>query len=143
MATLVKTNGNFPTLFGNVFGKDFNELFAPANLTNYGVPAVNIVEGESGFRLEVAAPGLKKEDFKINLENNVLSISAQKEQKNEETTEKYTRKEFSFNSFRRSFTLPNTIDGEKIAATYTDGVLHVELPKKEEAKKTPRLIEIA
>ena len=143
MATLVKTNGNFPTLFGNVFGKDFNELFAPANLTHYGVPAVNIVEGESGFRLEVAAPGLKKEDFKINLENNVLSISAQKEQKNEETTEKYTRKEFSFNSFRRSFTLPNTIDGEKIAATYTDGVLNVELPKKEEAKKTPRLIEIA
>lgn len=143
MATLVKTNGNFPTLFGNVFGKDFNELFAPANLTNYGVPAVNIVEGESGFRLEVAAPGLKKEDFKINLENNVLSISAQKEQKTEETTEKYTRKEFSFNSFRRSFTLPNTIDGEKIAATYTDGVLNVELPKKEEAKKTPRLIEIA
>ncbi|AYQ34484.1 Hsp20/alpha crystallin family protein [Runella sp. SP2] len=143
MATLVKTNGNFPTLFGNVFGKDFNELFAPANLTNYGVPAVNIVEGESGFRLEVAAPGLKKEDFKINLENNVLSISAQKEQKSEETTEKYTRKEFSFNSFRRSFTLPNTIDGEKIAATYTDGVLNVELPKKEEAKKTPRLIEIA
>lgn len=143
MATLVKTNGNFPTLFGNVFGKDFNELFAPVNLTNYGVPAVNIVEGESGFRLEVAAPGLKKEDFKINLENNVLSISAQKEQKNEETTEKYTRKEFSFNSFRRSFTLPNTIDGEKIAATYTDGVLNVELPKKEEAKKTPRLIEIA
>ncbi|HAK78525.1 HSP20 family protein [Runella defluvii] len=143
MATLVKTNGNFPTLFGNVFGKDFNELFAPANLTNYGVPAVNIVEGESGFRLEVAAPGLKKEDFKINLENNVLSISAQKEQKTEETTEKYTRKEFSFNSFRRSFTLPNTIDGEKIVATYTDGVLNVELPKKEEAKKTPRLIEIA
>lgn len=143
MATLVKTNGNFPTLFGNVFGKDFNELFAPANLTNYGVPAVNIVEGESGFRLEVAAPGLKKEDFKINLENNVLSISAQKEQKTEENTEKYTRKEFSFNSFRRSFTLPNTIDGEKIVATYTDGVLNVELPKKEEAKKTPRLIEIA
>lgn len=143
MATLVKTNGNFPTLFGNVFGKDFNELFAPANLTNYGVPAVNIVEGESGFRLEVAAPGLKKEDFKINLENNVLSISTQKEQKTEETTEKYTRKEFSFNSFRRSFTLPNSIDGEKIAASYTDGVLNVELPKKEEAKKTPRLIEIA
>jgi HSP20 family protein len=143
MATLVKTNGNFPTLFGNVFGKDFNELFAPANLTNYGVPAVNIIEGENGFRLEVAAPGLTKEDFKINLESNVLTISAQKEQKSEETNEKYKRKEFSFNSFRRSFTLPNTIDGEKIAASYTDGVLNIELPKKEEAKKTPRLIEIA
>lgn len=142
MATLVKTNGNFPTLFGNVFGKDFNDLFAPATLSNYGVPAVNIVEHNNGFRLEVAAPGLKKEDFKINLENNVLTISAQQEQKNEETTEKYTRKEFSFASFRRSFTLPNTVDAEQVNATYADGVLKIELPKKDEAKKTPRLIEI-
>lgn len=142
MATLVKTNGNFPNLLGSVFGKDFNDIFAPATLTNYGVPAVNILEHDGGFRLEVAAPGLKKEDFKINLENNVLTISAQKEQKNEETTEKYTRKEFSFNSFRRTFTLPNSIDGEKIGAAYTDGVLSIELPKKEEAKKTPRTIEI-
>jgi HSP20 family protein len=142
MATLVKTNGNFPTLFGSVFGKDLNDIFAPATLNNYGVPAVNIAEHEGGFRLEVAAPGLKKEDFKINLENNVLTISAQQEQKNEESTEKYTRKEFSFTSFRRAFTLPNTIDGEHINAAYTDGVLKVELPKKEEAKKTPRTIEI-
>ncbi|MDF7819720.1 Hsp20/alpha crystallin family protein [Runella sp. MFBS21] len=142
MATLVKTNGNFPTLFGNVFGKDFNDLFAPATLSNYGVPAVNIVEHNNGFRLEVAAPGLKKEDFKINLENNVLTISAQQEQKNEETTEKYTRKEFSFASFRRSFTLPNTVDAEQVNATYADGVLKIELPKKDEAKKTPRVIEI-
>lgn len=142
MATLVKTNGNFPTLFGNVFGKDFNDLFAPATLSNYGVPAVNIVEHNNGFRLEVAAPGLKKEDFKINLENNVLTISAQQEQKNEETTEKYTRKEFSFASFRRSFTLPNTVDAEQVNAAYVDGVLKIELPKKDEAKKTPRVIEI-
>ena len=142
MATLVKTNGNFPTLFGNVFGKDFNDLFAPATLSNYGVPAVNIVEHNNGFRLEVAAPGLKKEDFKINLENNVLTISAQQEQKNEETTEKYTRKEFSFASFRRSFTLPNTVDAEQVNAAYADGVLKIELPKKDEAKKTPRVIEI-
>ncbi|WP_428656156.1 Hsp20/alpha crystallin family protein [Runella sp.] len=142
MATLVKTNGNFPTLFGGVFGKDFNDIFAPATLSNYGVPAVNIVEHDGGFRLEVAAPGLKKEDFKINLENNVLTISAQQEQKNEENTEKYTRKEFSFTSFRRAFTLPTTVDGEQINAAYTDGVLKVELPKKEDAKKTPRTIEI-
>ncbi len=143
MATLVKTNSNFPTLFGNVFGKDVNEFLASANLANHGIPAVNIVENENGFRLEVAAPGLKKEDFKINLVNNVLTISTQKEQKTEETTEKYTRKEFSFSSFRRAFTLPNTVDGEKIGASYTDGVLNITLPKKEEAKKTPRLIEIA
>lgn len=143
MATLVKTNGHFPTLFGSVFGKDFNDLFAPATLNNYGVPAVNIAENENGFRLEVAAPGLKKENFKVNLENNILTISAQQEQQNEENTDKYTRKEFSFKSFSRSFTLPNVVDGEKVGATYIDGVLHVELPKKEDAKKNPRLIEIA
>ncbi|MCP1381765.1 Hsp20/alpha crystallin family protein [Runella salmonicolor] len=142
MATLVKTNGNFPNLFGSVFGKDLNDIFAPATLSNYGVPAVNIVEHEGGFRLEVAAPGLKKDDFKINLENNVLTISAQQEQKNEESTEKYTRKEFSYTSFRRAFTLPNTINGEQISAAYTDGILKIELPKKDEAKKSPRIIEI-
>ncbi|MEZ4904969.1 MAG: Hsp20/alpha crystallin family protein [Spirosomataceae bacterium] len=143
MATLVKTNGNFPTLFGNVFGRDFNDIFAPTTLNNYGVPAVNIAENDNGFRLEVAAPGLNKENFKVNLENNVLTISAQHEQKNEENTDKYTRKEFNYTSFSRSFTLPNTVDGEKIAATYTNGVLHVEIPKKEEAKRLPRVIEIA
>jgi len=141
MATLVKTNGHFPSLFGNVFGKDY-DFFAPVTYANS--PAVNIVEHENGFRLEVAAPGLKKEDFKINLENNVLTISAQQTQNTEETTEKYTRKEFNFSSFRRSFTLPQSIDGEQIAANYAEGVLKVELPKKEEAKaKSPRLIEIA
>ena len=87
MATLVKTNGNLPNLLGSVFGKDFNDIFAPATLTNYGVPAVNILEHDGGFRLEVAAPGLKKEDFKINLENNILTISAQKEQKNQKRKE--------------------------------------------------------
>lgn len=72
----------------------------------------------------------------------MLTISAQQEQKNEENTEKYTRKEFSYTSFRRAFTLPNTINGDQINAAYTDGILKIELPKKDEAKKSPRIIEI-
>ncbi|MFN4144245.1 MAG: Hsp20/alpha crystallin family protein [Runella sp.] len=142
MATLVKTNSNFPTLFGNMFAKDFNDLFAPSTLSSYGIPAVNIIENDNGFRLEVAAPGYKKDDFKINLDQNVLTIEAQQETKNEETNEKYTRKEFSFSSFSRSFTLPSTVDNEQINANYTDGILKVELPKKAEAKKIVRTIEI-
>ncbi|MCU0339618.1 MAG: Hsp20/alpha crystallin family protein [Spirosomaceae bacterium] len=138
MTALVKNNPHFPALFDSVF----SDFFAPNAYFN--VPAVNVVEHSNGFRLEVAAPGLKKEDFKINLDNNTLTLSAQKEQKTEETTEKYTRKEFSVSSFRRSFTLPRSVDGEKISANYVDGVLLVELPKKEEAKaKEPRTIEIA
>ena len=145
MATLMKTNAHLSPLFGNFLGKEFNDLFTPSTFFNqdFSIPAVNIVEHENGFRLEVAAPGLKKEDFKINLDKQLLTISAQQEQKEEETTEKYTRKEFSFSSFRRSFTLPQSVNGELINASYTDGVLKVELPKKEEAKvQAPRLIEI-
>ena len=139
MRTLVRTNAAFPTIFGHVM----NEFFSPAALNQHGVPAVNIIETENGFRLEVAAPGLSKDDFKLHLENNVLTISATKEQKNEETNEKFTRKEFSFGSFQRSFTLPNSVQSENIQAAYADGVLKVEIPKKEEAKPLQRLIEVA
>jgi HSP20 family protein len=139
MRTLVRTNAAFPTIFDNVM----NEFFSPAALNQHGVPAVNIIENEEGFRLEVAAPGLSKEDFKLNLEHNVLTILAQKEQKSEETNEKYTRKEFSFSSFKRSFTLPQSVNNEAIQASYIDGILKVALPKKEEAKPVQKLIEVA
>jgi HSP20 family protein len=92
----------------------------------------------------LAAPGLKKEDFKVNVHENTLIISTDKKDENTETFGKYTRKEFNFSTFKRSFTLPKTVDNEKIVATYNDGVLGLEIPKKEEAKpKEPRLIEIA
>lgn len=144
MRTLVKTYNQRPFLFDNVFGKDWNDIFTPTFTGIHNVPAVNIVEHESGFRLEVAAPGLKKEDFKLNLENNVLTVSAKLETSNEETTEKYSHKEFSFQTFKRTFTLPETANAEQISANYADGVLKVEIPKKEEAKaKEPRLIEVA
>jgi HSP20 family protein len=143
MSTLVKTQFGSPKHYNSFFGKDFlNELYAPAFAGS--VPAVNVIENQEGFKIEVAAPGLQKGDFKLNLEKNQLTISAQKEQTEEETNEKYTRKEFKYGSFQRTFTLPNSVDGEKIGANYADGILSVTLPKREEAKEKPaREIEVA
>lgn len=107
------------------------------NWATISTPAVNIVESKDEFRIEVAAPGLTKEDFKINLENDQLTISANKEVKKEENEETYTRREFSYSSFSRSFTLPETVDSEKIKASHQDGVLTIHVPKKEEAKPKP------
>jgi HSP20 family protein len=145
MKTLVNTH-HFPVFFDGLFAKDFTPNFAAQTQSGKlatRTPAVNIVESEVGFRLEVAAPGLQKENFKLNLENNLLTVSATIEAKTEETTEKHTHQEFCFGSFSRSFTLPNSIDGEQINATYNDGILKIALPKKEEAKKYPRAIEVA
>ena len=142
MSTLVKTQFA-PKHFNGFFGKDLlNELYTPA--FSGSVPAVNVVENTEGFKIEVAAPGLQKSDFKLNVEKNQLTISAQKEVKEEENNGKYTRQEFKYSSFQRTFTLPNTVDSEKIAANYADGILSVTLPKREEAKEKPaREIEIA
>ncbi|MEZ4773371.1 MAG: Hsp20/alpha crystallin family protein [Bacteroidia bacterium] len=142
--TLVKRNLFFPTTLWDDFLRndwlDTNTGFASPQ------PAVNIKETDENFSLELAAPGMAKEDFKVNLDNHVLTISSSKENKNEETAEDgtYTRKEFSYSAFSRSFRLPETVNSEKIEAKYTDGVLHLTLPKREEAKvKAPKEIEIA
>ena len=143
MRTLVKTYNPHSFLFDNLFGKDINDIFTPAFAGLNNVPAANIVENENGFRLEIAAAGLKKEDFKLHLENNVLTVSAKVEKTNEESNEKFTRKEFGYQSFSRAFTLPNSANSEQIVANYVDGILKVEIPKKEEAKaKEPRQIEV-
>ncbi|SDL84710.1 Hsp20/alpha crystallin family protein [Siphonobacter aquaeclarae] len=134
----------FPSLVNRFFHDDFLKSYnVPAKGEWNSLPAVNVKESEGSISLEVAAPGLKKEDFKISVQENRLVISASKENKTEESSEKYTRKEFSYNSFQRAFVIPKTVDGEKIEASYTDGVLHVTLPKKEEAKIQPREIAIA
>ena len=107
------------------------------------VPAVNIKETDTSFEIELAAPGKKKEDFNIEIDHNVLTISSDEKTEKEETEGKYTRKEFSYSSFRRAFTLPETVNTENINATYENGVLQVALPKREEALPKPkRLIEI-
>jgi HSP20 family protein len=151
---LVRRRANKPVsplsqLFDTFFNEDM--MGFPTTVTNWknSTPAVNIKETEDGFNLELAAPGLEKEDFKLELDNDVLTISAEKKVENETTegndekAEKYTRREFSYQSFQRTFTLPETIDVSKINASYQNGVLMVTLPKKEEAKPQPsRLIEI-
>jgi HSP20 family protein len=135
----------FNALVDNFFG---SELFD--NRISGSVPAVNIRESSEGFFVELAAPGLSKEDFQIEVDGKLLRISSQKknEHSEEKTSEenpgfKYFRKEFSYQSFQRSFSLPDTVDGEKIAASYENGVLTLSIPKREEAKvKGPRLINI-
>jgi HSP20 family protein len=106
--------------------------------TNTTLPAVNIKENADAFIVEMAAPGMAKEDFKIELNNDLLTISSEKRNENEtKEGETYTRLEYSYQSFSRSFTLPKTVEAEKISAKYENGVLHIEIPKKEEARPKP------
>ena len=119
--------------FYNGLLNDFeNDLFKHKN--NSDVPAVNIQEDEKHFLLELAVPGMKKDDFKIDLENQVLTISSEIKEETEETENNYTRREFVYNSFSRSFTLPKSIVSEKIKADYKDGILKISLPKNKETK---------
>jgi HSP20 family protein len=139
---LARSNSFFPSLFDG-FGKDFFDDFMPSK-SDQSLPAVNIVDDKDEYRIEVAAPGLKKEDFRVNMDGNVLTIHSEKKVKNEEKNEKYTRKEFSYSSFQRSFTLPEGTDTENINASYVDGILTIHIAKKEEAKKQePKQIAIA
>jgi HSP20 family protein len=134
---------SFPGNWDTFFGRDFlPEIFSDDNYKS--VPAVNIVEGDNEFVIEVAAPGLEKKDFKIDLENNLLKISSRKENMVEDKNEKSIHKEFRYSSFCRSFTLPETVENDKIKAQHKDGILFVTIPKKEIAKIKPaRQIEIA
>ena len=145
MKTLVRTNGNLfpaiPSLLNDFFTDDwFNSSLANWKSSGTSLPAVNVRETNDDFMIEVAAPGMKRDDFKVELDNNVLTISSQREENNEEKGKDgvYTRREFSYQSFQRSFTLPeNKVEGDKIAARYVDGILQVTVPKKEEAKVKP------
>ncbi len=107
------------------------------------IPAVNIKEENDKFVLEMAAPGMKKDDFKINLDNYQLTISAETKDEKKEKEDSYTRREFVYSSFSRSFTLPKSVDIEKIKADYKNGVLNIVLPKKEEEAKLTKQIKIS
>lgn len=123
------------------FFHDVNDNFDRAFVTQ--TPAINVVELNESFRIELAAPGLVKEDFKLNVEKNLLKVSVSKEVENADKDEKFRRREFSYTSFERSFRLPETINQEGISAKYEAGILHIQLPKKDEAKVNPsRDIEI-
>jgi HSP20 family protein len=108
------------------------------------LPKVNIKETKDDYFVEMAVPGMKKDDFNIDLDNKVLSISTEHKEETENTQENYTRREFGYSSFKRTFTLPESVDDNKIKATYTDGILTIQLPKREEAKEKPaRTIKIS
>ncbi|MEJ2594145.1 MAG: Hsp20/alpha crystallin family protein [bacterium] len=100
-------------------------------------------ETDKEYLVELAAPGMKKSDFKINLDRNVLTISSETKQEDQEETKNFSRKEYSFSSFERSFTLPEAVNQEKIDAKYQDGVLKINLPKKEEVLSKPKEISIS
>lgn len=144
---LVLRNSNqVPSLFDRFFDGDLfdwsNRNFSNTNTT---IPSVNIKENADTFMVEVAAPGFEKGDFKIELNLNTLSISSEKKVENEtKEGEVFTKREFSYQSFSRSFTLPQIADGDRIEANYQNGILTVLIPKREEAKPKPaRMIEIS
>lgn len=156
MKSLVKVNSNgnnlmfpeFPSLFDDFLTRDlFNLPFRGAAFNSHSTPAVNVKETDTAFELEMAAPGMEKKDFKVELEQDTLVISAEKENKTEEKGEdgKYSRKEFSYQSFKRAFHLPKeSVMDNEICANYKDGILHILVPKKEPAKpKITRQISIA
>ena len=133
---LAKINRNYPSFLDEFFGTDFHPVHYRRNGFQ-SLPAVNISESEDGFTIEVAAPGLEKKDFKIDLDNDTLTIASVREDKSEENRDQFSRREFRYNSFSRSFNLPETVDAENITAGHKNGILSVTIPKKEEAKAKP------
>lgn len=144
--TLVRFSNRIPRLFDHFLENDLFDL-SNSNFseTNTTLPAVNVKEKKDAFEIEMSAPGLKKEDFNVELNNNLLTISCEKKDEDETKDEdgKYTRREFIYQSFSRSFNLPDTIDKEKIDAKYEDGILTLSVPKKENVIPSPKRIDIS
>lgn len=143
--TLVKFNNGQKNHVVNPFFNDIYSLLNDSVLSDkfaVRTPAVNIAETENEFEVELAVPGLKKEDFKINLEKNVLTVSAEKKAEEVNENKKYSKREYSYSSFTRSFTLPQSADQNKIEADYKDGILTLTIAKKEEAKIQSREITV-
>ena len=121
----------------------FNDFFENDRMMNLDwangwtkMPSANVLEDDKEFKIELAAPGMKKNDFHVDILNNQLTISSELKEEKEEKEENYTRKEFSYNSFSRTFIIPETVDTKKIEATYKDGILRLDLPKKPELVKS-------
>jgi HSP20 family protein len=134
---LTKKMERMPSLFDDFF-KPWNEWFNDGFFGRVNnIPGVNITGKADAYEISLAAPGLKKEDFKIDVDGNMLTISSEKEESNEEKDKQFTRKEYNYASFSRSFTLPEHVKEDQIEAKYEDGILKIVLPRKEEAKNNP------
>lgn len=140
MSIVDRHNVFFPALLNDFMGPDWS-----GGTQKWGapLPKVNIKDQAESFELELAVPGLKKEDFTVEVDKDIMTISSERKSESEEKKEQYTRREFTHSSFKRAFTLPDTVDGSKIDAKYEDGILKLTLPKKQEALPEPkRLISI-
>jgi HSP20 family protein len=141
--SLMKTNGTLfpaiPSLLDDFFGRDWlDSTMADWRTSGSTLPAVNVQETNDDYTIEVAAPGMKRDDFKIELDNNVLIISSKREDSHEEKDGNYTRREFSYQSFQRSLSFPqNGVKGDEITAKYVDGLLRITVPKTDDAKMKP------
>jgi len=143
--TLVKLNNNVNRPFGNLVDELFNEFPAfSRGWTNesWNFPPVNINETPEAYHLELSVPGRTKEDFKVNVENGLLTISYEKKEESKTEEYKTVRREFSYRSFKRSFSIDEQVDAENIKAKYENGLLKLLLPKKEQAKQSSRQINI-
>jgi HSP20 family protein len=147
---MLPVNRRFVPTLSRFFEDDWDSFFdfesGNHSITKTTIPSVNIKENPNEFVVEMAAPGMKKEDFQIEIDKNVLTIKSEFKDKTEENDgDNYTRREFSYQSFQRSFNLnQNVVDDGKIKAKYENGVLELSLPKKEEAKEKPaRMIKIS
>ena len=134
---MLRNSRFLPSFTDDFFGKDFMSDFFDSSV-NKTIPEVNVLENKDAFMIEVAAPGLEKKDFKIDVNNNVLTISSEREAKNVDEKKKYIRREFSYSTFQRTFSLPESVDQEKIRANHKDGILSIEIPKRDEVKEKPR-----
>lgn len=144
MLPVFKNNRNLPGIADNFFGRSlWDDFFADKEWSSS--PDVNIMESAEHYEIEIAAPGLEKKDFRIDLKDNVLTVSSEKKTENKERKGlKVVRREFSYSSFSRSFVIPEGVDFSKIAASHEQGILKITLPKKEEFKdKEPRQISIS
>lgn len=141
MLPLVREHRNLPGLFEEFFGNNFlNDFLTEGDWSS--APSVNVVENDNDYQISVAAPGLDKEDFKVDLKNNVLTISSEKKCEKEDKKKNYLKREFCYNGFSRSFSLPENIDTGKISAEHKNGILSVVLPKKAEAQPVTKQIDI-
>lgn len=147
----VKRNGGMPSLFSNFFGSslfdrdlfDWGNGFFPSRL-GINVPTANVAETSKEYKVELAAPGLDRKDFKVEIDSGTLTISAEKEEEKEEKDGGYSRKEYSFNSFSRSFALPDNVKDSAIDARYENGVLRIVIPKEKETPvKLARKVEVS
>ncbi|WP_126246628.1 Hsp20/alpha crystallin family protein [Chitinophaga rhizosphaerae] len=137
MKTLsLKPDTMFPALWDDFFS-GWLDMNGKKNKPFLTVPAVNISEEKNAFKIAMAVPGMKKEDFRIDVSEGLLTVSSQQESKQEEEKDNYWKQEYNYSSFTRSFEIPDSVIASKIEAKYTDGVLEIALPKKEETKSSP------